>query len=111
MGILRSIAAHLASRIKAIPSEIATAITDKIIPQGAAEISQALFAGGSPYVPYGSTQHPLSLSETKAPQPAQAPAAVQAPQAGTAHDYEKMLASHAARLQAQEQHQQKGMER
>ena len=110
MGILRSIAAHLASRIKAIPSEIATAITDKIIPQGAAEISQALFAGGSPYVPYGSTQRPLPTAETQAQQTVQAPAA-QAPQAGTAHDYEKMLASHAARLQAQEQHQQKGMER
>ena len=39
-------------RIKAIPRELVGAVTDKIIPQGAAEIAQAINTGNG-YVAYG----------------------------------------------------------
>src|SRR5208282_5221444 len=49
---------HLADRILAIPSELFAGITDRIIPQGAAELSQALFTGNA-YAPYGPALRPL----------------------------------------------------
>lgn len=68
---------HLWERVKAIPSEVAATLTDKVIPQGSAELAQALYTGQG-YVPYGPGQKPL---------------AVEAPP----RDHEAMLNEHAAR--------------
>lgn len=143
MGLIRSALAHLGNRLNPVTMvrEALAAFPDKIIPQGAAEIGQALFAGGNPYTPYGPTERPLPMTEA---QPVQAPVAepvaahapaMEAPQAapvapapqveavakeppvqeakaGPQHgDYNQMLQGHIARHKAQEQQQDKGMER
>lgn len=48
-------------RIKAIPGEILHTLTEKVIPQGAAELAQALNSDANAYVPYGSAQRPLEV--------------------------------------------------
>src|SRR5712691_9189184 len=56
---------HLGERAKAILPEVFETITDKIIPQGAAEAAQALNTGHG-YVPYGSAQAPLEPEKEQA---------------------------------------------
>ena len=58
--VVEGITGHLADRIMAIPSEVYAGITDRIIPQGAAELSQAIFTGHA-YAPYGPALRPLKL--------------------------------------------------
>lgn len=47
--------------LKTIGVEMLATVTDKIIPQGAAEASQAYFSGYAAYVPYGPSQGPAPL--------------------------------------------------
>ena len=56
MGLLKDIG----DRLKAIPSEVASTLTDKVIPQGATEVVQAIYAGHA-FTPYGSAQQPLDI--------------------------------------------------
>lgn len=53
-------AGHLAHRLdpRTILGEMAAAVADKVIPQGAAELGQAIFGHGA-YVPYGQGQDPI----------------------------------------------------
>jgi hypothetical protein len=52
---VRRLATHLADRVKDIPNEVYEHLTDRTLPQGAAELSHALYTG-SGYVPYGPGQ-------------------------------------------------------
>ena len=57
-GVLGRIGDHLKERAKAFVPEVFQTATDKVIPQGAAEVASALNTG-SGYVPYGAAQAPL----------------------------------------------------
>lgn len=52
---------HLKGRLSpaTVGKEMLDTLTDKIIPQGAAELAQAINLGGSGYVPYGAGQEPV----------------------------------------------------
>lgn len=56
------VADHLKGRLhpKTIGKEVLDTITDKIVPQGTAELAQAINTQGFGYVPYGSGQEPTS---------------------------------------------------
>ena len=62
-----TIKAHL--NLKTIAAEAFETLTDRIVPQGAAEIAKALFSHGSAYVPYGPGQEamPIEPVETISP--------------------------------------------
>jgi hypothetical protein len=60
-GLFRRVASHQAGRIMAIPGEVAETLTDKVIPQGASEVAQALNSRADGYVPYGAAQRPLEV--------------------------------------------------
>lgn len=47
---------------KALWNEALLPAAEKMIPQGAAELSQALF-NGSGYVPYGATERPIPMEQ------------------------------------------------
>lgn len=87
----KGIIGHLWDRVKAIPTEVASTVTDKVIPQGSAELSQALFTGNG-YVPYGPGQSPLAVEDG-------------------AKDHAAMLDAYAARGKGQERQLDQGMER
>ncbi len=67
-SLLGRAGSHLVGRIKAILPEIFATVTDKVIPQGAAELSQALYSQSNAYVPYGAGQRSVDVVE-----PIQAP--------------------------------------
>jgi hypothetical protein len=54
--MFRRMMAHLGGRIAAIPREVSSTVVNRIIPQGAAELAQALNHGSVGYVPYGAPQ-------------------------------------------------------
>jgi hypothetical protein len=60
----KAVGKHLAHRLdpRTIGKEMFAAVTDRIIPQGAAELSQALFTGHA-YSPYGYSLRPLQPEE------------------------------------------------
>ena len=58
------VASHLAGRVKAIPKEIYGHITDRVIPQGSAEIAHSLYSG-SGYLPYGPGQRAVETEQSK----------------------------------------------
>jgi len=60
-GLLERIGSHLVDRIKAIPGEAYQTLTDKVVPQGASEIAQALNSQSNAFVPYGHAQQPLDV--------------------------------------------------
>lgn len=123
---------QLARYAKAIVNEAVLPAAEKLIPQGAAELSQALFTGNG-YVPYGPTEKPVpmeasSLDGALAEQPAasesefrqyvtvdpekQQPRGMEsqslygpatAPEAYQPTTYESMLEGYAARGQEQQQ--------
>ena len=69
---------------KALWNEALLPAAEKMIPQGAAELSQALF-NGSGYVPYGATERPIPMEQDSgsihgSPQAAQEVASDVAPQ-------------------------------
>lgn len=47
--------------VKWIAERVSEIVYDKAGPQGAAEISQALFSQSNAYVPYGHAQQPLKI--------------------------------------------------
>lgn len=61
-SFLGRIGEHLKDRIAAIPGEAWETLTDKVLPQGAAELAQALNTG-SGYVAYGDAQRPLDVQD------------------------------------------------
>ena len=52
---------RIGERLAEVPAEVAQTLTDKVIPQGAAELSQALNSQSNAYVPYGAAQRPLEV--------------------------------------------------
>ena len=56
-GWLGRVGSHVWERVKAIGPEAFETLTDKVIPQGAAEISQALNSQSNAYVAYGAGQN------------------------------------------------------
>jgi hypothetical protein len=61
---IRRLATHLADRVKAIPREIYAHATDRVIPQGAAELGHVLHTG-SAYLPYGPGQRGVETEQSK----------------------------------------------
>jgi hypothetical protein len=64
---IQELATHLADRVKAIGPEIYEHIADRTLPQGAAELSHALYTGGG-YVPYGPGQRAIEGEQSKSVQ-------------------------------------------
>ena len=62
-GFFERVASHVGDRLAAIPGEVAQTVTEKVIPQGATEIAQALYGGGQSnvFTPYGHAQQPLTV--------------------------------------------------
>jgi hypothetical protein len=60
-SLLRRIGSHLWERVKAIGPEAFETLTDKVIPQGASEIAQAINSQSNAYVPYGAAQRPTEV--------------------------------------------------
>jgi hypothetical protein len=100
-GLLRAAGRELVEGIKRFGKEIAETLTDKVIPQGSAEVAQALYTG-SAFTPYGAAQSPLE------PYPVQG-------EKGPQQSFEQTLDGYASRASVQEQDKQReqdtGMER
>ena len=62
MSVYSKFVDHIKDRlnIKTIASEMASTVTDRIIPHGAAELAHAFMTQGSGYVPYGQESIPVS---------------------------------------------------
>ena len=89
----RSLSEMIASFGKAVITEAVMPAVEKMIPQGAAELGQALYTG-SGYMPYGATERPMEIE----------PAMNQ-------EGFNSLLDSYAARGRgAEEQSNEKGME-
>ena len=56
----QSLAQVIGDSVKAVASEVVDTMAEKVVPQGAAELAQALNSGHG-YVPYGSAQAPLQV--------------------------------------------------
>ena len=54
------VASYLWNRVA---KEAAQTLTQRVIPQGAAELSQALFSQSNAYVPYGQGQRPVAPAQ------------------------------------------------
>ena len=76
--------------IRVVAAELLDGVTDKFIPQGAAEVSSALFTGQG-YSPYGSPQQSIGLESGEVADPAPEPAPT------TQEMYEQNLAIYADR--------------
>ena len=63
MGFFSDLGGTIKARLtpKTIAHEAFETLTDRIVPQGAAEIAQTLFGHGSGYVPYGPGQAALPV--------------------------------------------------
>ena len=62
MGVFATIGNHLKNRLslKTIASEMASTITDRIIPHGAAELAHGIITQSTAYVPYGQETVPVA---------------------------------------------------
>src|SRR5262245_33414983 len=64
-GVLRRAAAAVGRQVQRIFREVSSTVTDRVIPQGAAEIGQALYGspggGTTGYTPYGTGQRPAPI--------------------------------------------------
>jgi hypothetical protein len=107
---------RLASYAKSVVDEAIMPAAQKLVPQGAAELAQALYTG-SGYMPYGPTEKPVPM-EAMDKGGVHGPEVSQEQQQQPMHEssvhgngeYQKMLSAFAARgREAQEQD--KGMER
>src|SRR5690349_7816229 len=126
----KEIASGILNAAKAVVNEAIMPAAEKLIPQGAAEISQALFNGNG-YVPYGPTEKPVPMEglnqggvhgqavttgEPEPPAPTQGleQKPPQGPEPGgpTKEGYAAMLNQHNAQLgQGQGQERSRGMDR
>ncbi len=98
---------QLAAFAKGVVTEAVMPAAEKLIPQGAAELSQALYTGTG-YMPYGATEKPVPMetdhgvhgphSAQESP-PQTTPAAEAAPQ----ESYASMLSAYAAKAEEQQQ--------
>jgi hypothetical protein len=112
----RTWAERLASYAKSVVDEAIMPAAQKLVPQGAAELAQALYTG-SGYMPYGPTEKPVPMEAMdkggvhgpEVSQDQQSPAMNESSVHGKG-EYEKMLSGFAARgRDAQERD--KGMKR
>ncbi len=90
-SLLSRFGTELGAAISDIANGAIDLMADKVIPQGAAELSQALNGQSNAYVPYGTAQQPLDVE-------------------GPQQSYQAMLRSYAERG-AQEQGQDVGVDR
>jgi len=60
-SLLSRFGAELKGAIKDIANGAIDLMADKVIPQGAAELSQAINSHSNGYVPYGTAQQPLDV--------------------------------------------------
>lgn len=94
---------RLASYAKSVCDEAIMPAAQKLVPQGAAELAQALYTG-SGYMPYGPTEKPVpmeaigsgSVHGTELSQEQPLPANNELPVQGNG-EYQKMLSAFAAR--------------
>ncbi|MEO2092206.1 MAG: hypothetical protein ABGY75_22345 [Gemmataceae bacterium] len=97
---------QLAAFAKGVVTEAVMPAAEKLIPQGAAELSQALYTG-SAYMPYGPTEKPVPMEMdhgVHGPQagPGLPQQTTQVAQSETHTSYEAMLSTYAAKAQEQQ---------
>lgn len=97
---------QLAAFAKGVVTEAVMPAAEKLIPQGAAELSQALYTGVG-YMPYGPTERPVPMEVdhgVHGPQSVQESPqrTTQAAEAAPQESYASMLSTYAAKAQEQE---------
>ena len=98
---------QLAAFAKGVVTEAVMPALEKLIPQGAAELSQAIYTGTG-YMPYGPTEKPVPMEMdhgVHGPQSVQE-SSQQTPQAAEAapqESYASMLSTYASKAQEQQQ--------